>query len=91
MPWSTKFDEPIAIEDGKRLRTLREAADHIVALPAPQTKLPHWQTAIACLLAAAEGKGPTMMARIGMLQALASGRPTEPAPAKKAKRYRIVG
>lgn len=77
---------------GKRPRTLREAADHIIALPPKETKLEHWQTAMACLLSAAEKDGPAMMARIGVVRALGVGESAAPTtPRKKAaKRYRII-
>lgn len=74
MLWTARFDEPIRLGTGKALRTLRDAADHITALPRQMAELEHWQDAIACLIAAAEGKGPIMMARIGVLRALSAER-----------------
>jgi hypothetical protein len=32
---------------GKPLRTLRDAANHVIALPARESKQEHWQTAMA--------------------------------------------
>ena len=58
MQWTARFDEPIRLGTGKALRTLRDAADHITTLPRQLAELEHWQDAIACLIAAAEGKGP---------------------------------
>jgi hypothetical protein len=77
--WSQKFDEPIELGKGKALRTLRDAGNHIIALPARETKQEHWKTAISCLLSAAENGGGVMMARIAMMQALANRQssPTE--------------
>jgi hypothetical protein len=72
MRWTEHIDEPIKLGAGKALRTLRDAADHITALPRQVAELEHWQDAIACLIAAAEGKGPIMMARIGVLRALSA-------------------
>jgi hypothetical protein len=74
MRWTARFDEPIRFGTGKALHTLRDAADHITALPRQVAELEHWQDAIACLIAAAEGKGPIMMARVGVLRALSAGR-----------------
>jgi len=74
MRWTTRFDEPIRLGTGKALRTLRDAADHITALPRQVAELEHWQDAIACLIAAADGKGPIMIARIGVLRALSAER-----------------
>ncbi|WP_407174531.1 hypothetical protein [Bradyrhizobium sp. STM 3562] len=93
MSWSIEFDDPIALAKGKPLRTLRDAAEHITALPRAVAELDHWQTAIACLIAAAEKRGIVMMARIAMVQALQAGKP-QPAPSmrkKAAKKYRIIG
>ena len=33
MPWSTPFDEPIALRGGRKLTTLQHAADYIMKLP----------------------------------------------------------
>jgi len=92
MSWSLELDEPIAFDKGKALRTLRDAANHFIALPASESTLEHWQTAMACLLSAAEKSGLVMMARIAMVRALQAREP-EPAPAPRkrlAKKYRIV-
>ncbi|MBR0782497.1 hypothetical protein [Bradyrhizobium iriomotense] len=71
MPWSTAFDDPIPLSNGRRLRTLQEAADHIMQLPEDAQHASHWQTAIETLIHAAEtGGGWMMFARIAMLRAL---------------------
>ena len=74
MSWSLKFDKPIELGRGKALHGLRDAANHILALPPSETKKEHWQTAMGCLLLAAEEDGPLMMARIAMVKALGSGK-----------------
>jgi hypothetical protein len=76
MPWSTPFDDPIALHNGRKLRTLQQAADYIMELPEEEQHDPHWQVAIENLINAAEtGGGWVMFARIGMLRALnGSGR-----------------
>jgi hypothetical protein len=92
MSWSLTFDEPITLAKGKELRTLRDAADHVTALPKKVADLPHWRLAIACLLSAADKRGPVMMAQIAMLQALHAGTPeraVEPRR-RRAKAYRIL-
>lgn len=79
MPWSTEFDDPIALGGGRKLRTLQQAADHIMALPEAEQQQERWQVAIEALIRAAEsGGGWIMFARIGMLRALngQNGRPT---------------
>jgi hypothetical protein len=44
MPWSRKFDLPIA-----GFATLRDAADHIQKLPKAEQSQPHWQFAVEML------------------------------------------
>ena len=71
MPWSTAFDDPISLRDGRKLQTLQQAADHIMQLPEDAQHASHWQTAIETLIHAAEtGGGWMMFARIAMLRAL---------------------
>jgi hypothetical protein len=49
---------------------LQDAADYILKLPKAEQKLAEWQTATEALIMAAEGRGPLMHARIGVLRAL---------------------
>jgi hypothetical protein len=71
MPWSTPFDDPIPLHGGRRLVTLQQAADHVMALPESVQHDAHWQTAIENLINAAEtGGGWMMFARIAMIRAL---------------------
>jgi hypothetical protein len=63
--WQRPFEDPIELPDGHTLITLRDAADYITALPKKEAELP----AIEVLLLVSRG-GPTMMARIGFMQAL---------------------
>jgi hypothetical protein len=67
--WQRKFDDPIPVHGGT-LRRLRDAADYIMKLPKAEQNLPEWQTAISCLIGAAERRDFLMHARIGMLRAL---------------------
>jgi hypothetical protein len=43
---------------------------YILKLPTAEQKLEEWQTATEVLILAAEGRGPLMHARIGVLRAL---------------------
>jgi hypothetical protein len=70
MPWSRVFEDPIALPGGTTLRTLSDAASHVMALPGKTRQSAEWQAAIEALLMAAEDRGPLMHARIGMLRAL---------------------
>ena len=73
MPWSRRFDEPIILPDGRTLRTLRDAASYIMALPGKTRQSDEWQAAIEALLMAAEDRGPLMHAHVGMMLALNKG------------------
>jgi hypothetical protein len=71
MPWSTPFDEPVALRGGRNLATLQHAADYIMKLPDSAQQQKPWQIAIENLINAAEtGGGWLMFARIAMLRAL---------------------
>ena len=75
MPWSTPFDEPIALRGGGGLATLQQAADYIMKLPEDVQQQERWQIAVENLIHAAEtGGGWLMFARIGMLRALNADR-----------------
>jgi hypothetical protein len=76
MPWSTPFDDPIAIRGGRKLLTLQQAADYIVKLPHDVQQQDPWQNAVENLINAAEtGGGWLMFARIAMLRALNGDQP----------------
>ena len=71
MPWSTPFDEPIALRGGRTLTTLQQAADYVMKLPKAEQQEARWQTAVEQLIRAAEaGGGWLMFARIAMMRAL---------------------
>ena len=71
MPWSTPFDEPIALPGRRKLATLQHAADYIMKLSEDIQRQERWQTAVENLINAAEaGGGWIMFARIGMMRAL---------------------
>ena len=77
MPWSTVFDEPIPLPNGRKLVTLKDAADYVTKLSKVEQDKPAWQVAIHCLIGAAEGRDFLMHARIGMLRALNADKPRE--------------
>jgi hypothetical protein len=71
MPWSTPFEQPIALRGDQKLVTLQQAADYIMKLPPNVQQQERWQTAVETLIQAAEsGGGWVMFARIGMMRAL---------------------
>jgi hypothetical protein len=68
--WSKPFEDAILLPDGRKLLTLKNAADYIMKLPKAEQKHEKWQTAVEVLIMAAEGRGELMHARIGVMQAL---------------------
>ena len=68
--WSRSFDEPIPLPDGGQLKTLRDAGNYIAKLPKREHGSAEWQAAIEALMLVAEKGGPTMLPRIGIMQAL---------------------
>jgi len=88
--WKRLFEDPSPLPRGRQLVTLEDAAGYIMKLPKAEQKLAEWQTAVHCLIGAAEGRDFLMHARIGMLRALNVGKPDLTPPRKRAKAYRIV-
>jgi hypothetical protein len=68
--WSREFYDPIPLPRGRQLVTLKDAGTYITKLSKAEQKLAEWQTAMQALLLVVEQNGPTMFARIGMMQAL---------------------
>ena len=70
MFWSARFDEPIPLPRGRQLVTLQDAGKYITKLPKAEHDAPEWQVAMEALILVATHGGPTMFARIGVMQAL---------------------
>jgi hypothetical protein len=68
--WKRPFDDPIPLPRGRQLVTLQDAGTYITKLPKAEQKLAEWQTAMQALLLVVEQNGPTMFARIGVMNAL---------------------
>jgi hypothetical protein len=68
--WSREFDDPIELSPRRQLLTLKDAANYIMKLTKTEQRVDEWQTATQALIMAAEGRGPIMHARIGVLRAL---------------------
>ena len=92
MPWSARFVDPIILPDGRKLKTLRDAATYITGLLKAEHDAKEWQTAMEALLLVAERDGPEMMARIGMMQALKrhGAKADAASRRKRAKAYRVI-
>ena len=90
--WSREFYDPIELPKGRKLVTLRDAAQYIIKLPKAERHEPEWQTAAEVLMLIAKRGGDTMIAHIAMMRALHRHKPKpESAPRRKrAKVYKIV-
>ena len=85
--WGREFDEPIALPDSRKLVTLRDAASYITGLPKREADAPEWQAAIEALMLVVELGGPTMVARIGVMQALTRHHVREFSPSSKGHHW----
>jgi hypothetical protein len=66
--WKSKFDEPVELPDGRKLRTLAEAIVWLAKeIPRSEHGLKSVQAAAHCITQAAENNGPMIFARMGML------------------------
>lgn len=54
MPWSTSFPVPITLADGRKISTLMEAGQLMLALPELHRANGYWQHAAALIMAAVE-------------------------------------
>jgi hypothetical protein len=74
------------------LVTFEDAGNYITKLPKAEHQAPEWQAAMQALILVATSGGATMLARIGIMQALNHGqqRPAEVPRRKAAKKFRIV-
>ncbi len=71
MSWSIRFAEPIMLEDGSKLATLRDAIRHLAQIiPKAEGDMLQVLTASDLLTQAAEHGGPVEFARIATLQAI---------------------
>jgi hypothetical protein len=71
--WKRRFDEPIPLPRGRQLVTLEDAGNYITRLPKVEHTVQEWLAAMEALILVAESGGPTMFARIGIMQALNRG------------------
>jgi len=75
--WSRRFFDPIELPDGRKLYTLRDAAEFVTELPTEEHDRDRWKAAMEVLLLSVEhgeaGVYP-VLARIAMTRALNAGR-----------------
>ena len=70
MSWDRPFDQPVPLPSGAPARTLRDAANYIKKLPQSEHDTPEWRLAIQMLIDAAEDRGPTLFAKMGIHRAV---------------------
>jgi hypothetical protein len=75
--------------DGRKLVTLFDAGEYIAALPKKEHDAPEWQAAMQALILVAEGGGPTLFARIGVMRALNAGKPV-PVQKRTARKINLI-
>ncbi len=69
--WSTHFEEPIVLDDGTTLKTLREAVQYLAkTVPKKEQNHPHVLNAADHLTRSAETGYPLFFARAATLQAI---------------------
>jgi hypothetical protein len=69
--WQRKFEEPIVLPDGRKLKTLAEAMAWLAKdVPKSEHKMDKVQAAAHLVTRAAEHGGPMIFAQMGMLQAV---------------------
>ena len=59
MPWSAKFTNPIALNDGRQLMTLDDAAELVMGLPDARLHKACWAKAIDVLIDASDDEAST--------------------------------
>jgi hypothetical protein len=68
MNWHRKFDEPIELPDGRKLRTLKEAIAWLAKeIPKSEHTMPKVQAAARMVTEAAENNGPMIFPRIAIV------------------------
>jgi hypothetical protein len=84
--------DPIELPTGRKLVTLRDAANYLVKFPKAEQQEQEWQTAAEVLMLIGEHGGDPTMARIAMMRALyRRERKAAPTPRqKRAKVYKVV-
>jgi hypothetical protein len=68
--WKRPFEDPIPLPRGRQFVTLEDAGTYTTKLPKAEHEAPEWQAAMEALIHVATRGGPTMLARIGVMQAL---------------------
>ena len=72
MPWSRELATPIKLKDGRKIATLGQARELMLALPERHQLRPFWQYAAELLIEAAEHNGDVDNAAAQLSRALAA-------------------
>ncbi|WP_315797667.1 hypothetical protein [Bradyrhizobium sp. SZCCHNRI3043] len=83
--WEQTFYDPIELSDGRMLRSLRDAGHVIQELPKRTQNRPEWPAAVGALLLVVECNGDPMLTRIGIMRALNTAEPMEPAVPRRKR------
>jgi dihydrodipicolinate synthase/N-acetylneuraminate lyase len=83
LSWDQFFSDPVPTPGGMDLKTLRDAGAYISKLRKSEHESEEWQTAMHCLIQAADHGGPVEFARMGMMQALGRHRERPRNPLRK--------
>ena len=71
MSWSRRFEEPIELPDGRKLKTLAEAMASLAKeIPKSEHKMDKVQAAAHFVTRAPERNGPMIFAQMGMMRAI---------------------
>jgi hypothetical protein len=91
LSWSRAFDDPIALLDGRELRTVRDAGTTWPRFAMRCRGLPAWQLPAEMLLSAAKREGMVMLGEVAMRRALQGSpeRPPDPRP-KSANLFKVI-
>ena len=85
MSFDQQFSQPILLTDGRKLRTIRHAANYVTRLPKVEQDAPEWQAAAKALMLVGEHHGDPTLARIGVMKALHRNQP-RPQSASRRRR-----
>jgi hypothetical protein len=91
MSFDQRFREPILLTDGRKLRTIRHAANYVTRLPKDEQLATEWQVAAGLLTLIGEHDGDPMPARIAMMKALHRNQPRpQSAQRRRVKSFKLV-
>jgi hypothetical protein len=91
MSWVKFFHDPIALSDGRVLRSVRDAGEFIQSLPKETQERAEWQAAVEALLLVVDHDGDPLLAYVGLMNALNAAKPVDRQPRRKRAKKKIIG